>query len=72
MGIKFKPLTPGPGPGSQCDRLIPIIDAKSNLTLNPNLPEGNVKDGKLDTMVGVKEYSKSFYSAFITGSKTSM
>ena len=50
MGIKFKPLTPGPGPGSQCDRLIPIIDAKSNVTLNPNLPEGNVKDGKLDTM----------------------
>ena len=53
MGIKFEPSVTGrgPGPGTQCDRLIPIIEAKSAVTLNPSsYPEDNVKDGKLDTM----------------------
>lgn len=44
MGIKFKPIS------IPCDRLIPITDASSNVTLNPvGLPESNVKDGNLNT-----------------------
>jgi hypothetical protein len=53
MGIKFEPLAtgPGPGPGTQCDRIISITEAKSDVTLNPTaLPEDNVKDGNLNTM----------------------
>lgn len=49
MGIKFIPSM-GTEPMIQCDKPVPITDAKSDVTLNPvGLPEKNVWDGDLNS-----------------------
>ena len=49
MGINFEPVMPEPGPGIECDRLIPLKEPQSSGSVNAGVDETKVLDADLNT-----------------------